>query len=151
MRQDLAFWGLCSEGEQRRPCLLGDYDCHHFYLDLSLLLYSRHVDQYCALPDWTNTYGEWTTALKEKGLLKWELVHCKKERSYGTHLVFLAPPTDLCPTTDTWKAPSWNQWDPALPFCKKNILTNKIYFLLYGENFEYLIDIAKALCKAGEF
>jgi hypothetical protein len=45
MRQDLAFWDLGSEGEQGRPCLLGNYNCRHIYLDSSLLLYSRHVDQ----------------------------------------------------------------------------------------------------------
>jgi hypothetical protein len=114
IRQDYAYWDFCREGEQRWPCLLSNFESHHLYMETSILQYSQHMDQSCQLPNWTNAFGEWITTLKEKGLLKWQLLRGKKERSYDAHLVFFALPTNLYPMADSCKVPSWNQWDPTL-------------------------------------
>jgi hypothetical protein len=64
LRQDFVFDDSQSEGAQRRPCILGNFELHHFLIETSILDYSQHMDKMRQLPEWTKAYGEWTAALK---------------------------------------------------------------------------------------
>jgi hypothetical protein len=58
LHQDIVFFDLQSEGEQRRPCIFGNFELRRFFMETSILEYSQNVDKWHQLPDWTKTYGE---------------------------------------------------------------------------------------------
>jgi hypothetical protein len=146
----------CSEGTQRRPRSIGDFELRHILVSTSLVQYCHHFEDTGVLPELTKQFENWTENLRERGDLKLELKPGKKDRGYGAHLIFYALPTDLSPTIGSHEVPGWNRWDPALPLLffqsAKTILTNHgCLALLYTDSFEYVGDVAESLREVDVF
>jgi hypothetical protein len=49
-----------SEGTQRYPCILGNFEVSHLLFQTSLLDYCQELERTCILPQWTEQCAKWT-------------------------------------------------------------------------------------------